>query len=166
MKNLKLLFIATLIVFSSCSSSDDDEVDTTPITQEAKATLDLNALASMSGNDATSLIQFNGTPAGQFTSEALIGDKILYKINTNDATTIVRFTNYSYSSGSEELWGEIDFVNDGNWLAGLEIQDGATNDDEVKFDIEFQLEVNGVLQTNKTYIIDPKIKIRSRRRRR
>lgn len=164
MKSLKLLLIITLITFSSCSSPDDNVDDTTPITQEAKATLDVNALKSQNGNDATHLIKFNGVAADQYTTEALIGDKILYIIDANDANTIIRFIEYGYASGSDNLWESLESVHDGaGFLTGLKVKDGATFNDEVKFDIKFQLEENGVLQTQKTYLIDPKIKIKSKR---
>lgn len=162
MKNLKLLFIVALITFSSCSK--EDAVDpNTPIIIEAKATLDVNALKNMSGNDATHLIKFNGVAADQYTSEVLIGDKILYIIDTNDANTVVRLTRYNYSSGSDNLWENIELVKDAGWLVGLKIKDGAVENEEAKFNIQFQLEENGVLQTQKTYLIDPKIKILSKR---
>jgi len=160
MKKFLLLLIITLITFNSCSSSDD--MDVTPMTQEVKATLDLNALANISGNDATALIKFNGVAADQFTSDVIPGDQITYKIETNDPTTIVRFQKYEYTSGSNELWVCLKPLNTEGWLVGFMVNPDATeNNVEVKFNMLFQLEVNGVLQTQKTYIIDPKIKIRS-----
>ena len=162
MKNFKLLLIVTLLTFISCSSNDD--MDTVPMIQEVKATLDLNALASITGNDATHLIKFNGIAADQFTSEVIAGDQIIYKINTNDPTTIVRFTNYQYTSGSMELWECLKPVSTAGWQVGLMVNEDSTDNNlECKFDMHFQLEVNGILQTQKTYLIDPKIRIRATR---
>ena len=162
MKKFKLLFLVALIAFSSCSSNDDSE--TTPGVQEIKATIDLNALSNLSGNDATSLITFNGVPAAQHITDALVGDEVLYIIDTDDASTVIRYTEYRYASGDDNLWGSLESVHDGTgWLVGLKVSEGAELENEVKFDMQFQLEVNGVLQTNKTYLIDPKIKIRAKR---
>lgn len=162
MKKYKLLLIITLITFVSCSSNDD--MDTVPMLQEVKATLDLNALASITGNDATHLIKFNGVAADQFTSVVIAGDQVTYKIETNDPTTIVRITKYEYTSGSMELWKCLKPIDNAGWQVGLMVNEDSTELNlECKFDIQFQLEVNGVLQTNKTYIIDPKIRIRARR---
>ena len=162
MKNFKLLLIITLLTFISCSSNDD--MDTVPMIQEVKATLDLAALASITGNDATHLIKFNGIAADQFTSEVIAGDQIIYKINTNDPTTIVRFTNYQYTSGSMELWKCLKPVSTAGWQVGLMVNEDSTDNNlECKFDMHFQLEVNGILQTQKTYLIDPKIRIRATR---
>jgi hypothetical protein len=162
MKKNKLLLIITLITFISCSSNDD--MDTIPMLQEVKATLDLTALANLTGNDATHLIKFNGVSAEQYTSVAIAGDQIIYKIETNDPTTIVRITKYEYTSGSMEVWKCLRPINTNGWQVGLKVNEDSTeNNLECKFDIQFQLEVNGVLQTNKTYIIDPKIRIRATR---
>ena len=162
MKNFKLILFIALIAFSSCSSNDDSE--TTPGVQEIKATLNLSALSSLSGNDATSLITFNGVPAAQHTTEALVGDEIVYIIDTDDPSTVIRYTEYRYASGDDNLWGSLESVHDGTgWLVGLKVNEDAELENECKFDMQFQLEVNGVLQTNKTYLIDPKIKIRSKR---
>ena len=159
MKNFKLLLLITLVTFISCSS--DDDMSTTPIVQEVKATLDLNALANLTGNDATHLIKFNGVAADQFTSQVIAGDQIIYKIETNDPTTIVRFTNYQYTSGSMELWKCLKPVSTAGWQVGLMVNEDSTDNNlECKFDMHFQLEVNGVLQTQKTYLIDPKIRIK------
>lgn len=162
MKRLKLLSIVALIAFSSCSKNDDP-IDTTPIIIEAKSTLDLNALANLSGNDATALIKFNGVAADQYTSEVIVGDQIIYKIDTNDATTVVRFIQYEYSTGSTGLWESLEPVRSAGWITGLKVKAGAVNNDEIKFNIQFQLEENGVMQPQKTYLIDPKIKIKSGR---
>lgn len=161
MRKLKFLLPLMLLAFSSCTSSDDSE--TTPTTLEVKTTLDLSELAKLTGNDATALIKFYGTPADQYTTDAIIGDKVTYVIETNDATTIVRFTDYKYTSGSDNLWSFLEKVNEGGWLVGLEVKQGAEIDQVTKFDISFQLEVNGVLQTQKTYLVDPKIRIRAKR---
>lgn len=162
MKNFKLLLIIMLLTFISCSSGDD--MDTTPMIHEVKATLDLNALANIAGNDATALIKFNGVAADQYTSDVIPGDQVTYKIETNDPTTIVRFNKYEYTTGSTDLWECLKPINTNGWLVGLMVNEAATeNNVEVKFNIQFQLEVNGTLQTQKTYIIDPKIKIRSSR---
>lgn len=162
MKNFKLLLIITLLTFISCSSNDD--MDTVPMLQEVKATLDLAALASITGNDATHLIKFNGVAADQYTSVVIAGDQITYQIETNDPTTIVRITKYEYTSGSMDLWKCLKPINTAGWQVGLMVNEDSTEVNlECKFDIQFQLEVNGVLQTSKTYIIDPKIRIRATR---
>tara|TARA_R110001599_G_scaffold28100_1_gene97672 strand:- start:4390 stop:4890 length:501 start_codon:yes stop_codon:yes gene_type:complete len=161
MKKLKLFMFMAFIAFSSCSKEDNSE--TTPTTLEVKTTVDLTVLENLTGNDATALISFYGTPADQYTTDALIGDKITYTIETNDATIFVRLTGYEYSFGSEDLWGNLENVNVGGFLVGLEVKQGAVIDQETKFNIYFQLEKNGVLQTQKTYFVDPKIRIRSKR---
>ena len=158
------LILLVGISFISCSSEDDGG-DTTPITQEVTATLDLNDLANLSGTDATALISFNGIPAAQYTTEAIAGDEIRYKVTTSDPNKFVRFVEFHYSSGSETLWNDgleriLDFS--GRWLEGLQVLSGVNTGDELKFDIDFQIEENGQLQST-VYTIDPKIKIKSRR---
>ena len=161
MKKLKLILILVLVGFSSCSG---DDMDTTPMTQEVKATLDLNALANLTDNDATHLIKFNGVAADEFMSVVIAGDQITYKIETNDPTTIVRITKYQYTSGSMDLWKCLKPLNIAGWQVGLMVNEASTEINlECKFNIQFQLEVNGVLQTQKTYLIDPKIRIKARR---
>ena len=75
MKKLKLFMFMAFIAFSSCSKEDNSE--TTPTTLEVKTTVDLTVLENLTGNDATALISFYGTPADQYTTDALIGDKIM-----------------------------------------------------------------------------------------
>ena len=163
MKRIKFLLVLTFVVFASCSK--DEVIDTTPKTQEVKATIDATSLTNLAGNDATSLVTFDGVPAATHTTEAIVGDRIEYKVDTSDPNTIVRFTEYQYASGSRSLWenGLETVQNDGDWLVGLRVRQGAISGQELKFNMKFILEVNGVLQTNKVYIIDPKIKIKSKR---
>ena len=167
MKNLKVLLILSVIFVFSCSS--DDEPDRTPIVQEINGTIDLTALAALTGQDATALVSFNGVPAADHLVEAIVGDDIIYKVSTSDPNTFVVFSDFTYFSGSEELWGDglQQFFGNSSgsassWVEGFTVLEGAITDDEVKFDIGFQLEVNGVVQIG-DYFIDPKLKIRDRR---
>ena len=161
MKKIKFLLFVIIITFSSCSSNDDSE--TTPTTLEIKTTVDLTALENLTGNNATALIKFYGIPADQYTTDAIIGDKVTYTIETGSSTTVVRLSNYEYDSGSDDLWANLEKVNEGGFLVGLEVKQGAEIDQEAKFNIYFQLEKNGVLQTQKTYLVDPKIRIKAKR---
>ena len=167
MKVFKVLLIVCLISVFSCSS--DDEPDRTPIVQEINATLDLVALAALTGNDATALITFNNVPAADHITEVIVGDEIIYKVTTSDPNTFVVFSDFTYFSGSEDLWNdgmEFDFGNSSgsldSWIEGFTILESALTDDEVKFDIGFNLEINGEVQLE-SYFIDPKLKIRDRR---
>lgn len=164
MKALKGFVLIAVFFLMSCSS-DEEKIDTTPIVQDVTATLDLDALNNLAGTDATGLIRFNGIPASEYTTEAIVGDEIIYEVTTTSSNTIVRFVEFHFSSGSEELWANgLESVLDptGQWLVGLEVLDGVNADDELKFDMDFQLEVDGQLQSE-VYTIDPKIKIKSRR---
>ena len=167
MKVFKVLLIVCLISVFSCSS--DDEPDRTPILQEINGTIDLVALSALTGTDATALVTFEGVPAADHLVEAIIGDDIIYKVSTSDPNTFVVFSDFTYFSGSEELWGDglQQFFGNSSgsassWVEGFTVLQGAVTDDEVKFNIGFQLEVNGVVQIG-DYFIDPKLKIRDRR---
>lgn len=162
MKALKTLLILTTLFLLSCAS--EEKIDTTPIIQRVTATLDLADLNNLTGTDATSLISFNGVPAANYTTEAIIGDEIRYEITTSSSDTVLRFVEFNFSSGSENLWNEgLTTIEDNSgWLLGFEVLERASNEDELKFDMYFQLEVNSILQSE-IYSIDPKIKIRARR---
>ncbi|MCH3882418.1 MULTISPECIES: hypothetical protein [Tenacibaculum] len=163
MKALKGFVLIAVFFLMSCSS-DEEKIDTTPMVQEVTATLDLDALNNLAGTDATGLIRFNGIPASEYTTEAIVGDEIIYEVTTTSSNTIVRFVEFHFSSGNEELWanGLESVLDTTGWLVGLEVLEGVNEDDELKFDIDFQLEVDGQLQSE-VYTIDPKIKIKSRR---
>ncbi|QOD60808.1 hypothetical protein H9I45_15940 [Polaribacter haliotis] len=162
MKNVKiifLLFVATFI--TSCSSSDDDNLISN---LTVSGTIDTNALISLNGNDATALVFFNGKPAATFVTEAGVGDEVSYKINSSSANVEIVIIDFFYTSGNREFWtnGIEIFVDTKSTptVAALKVKSGVAGD-EVKFGFTFALKTNGVLDLNTTYIVDPKIKIRS-----
>lgn len=162
MKSYKFFFLlVAILIIGSCSSSEDSN---TSIVLAVTGSIDTSALLNLQGNDATALVTLNGLPAGNFASEISIGDKVSYKINTNSSSVEVVILDFFYTSGNRELWekGIQIAVNTQSSprVASLKVLSGAMGD-EVKFGFTFALKTNGVVNLNTTYIVDPKIKIRS-----
>ncbi|NVK83215.1 MAG: hypothetical protein HWE21_02775 [Cytophagia bacterium] len=164
MKNTVLLsfLLLSLIILVSCSSDDDEPV--VPIEQEVEITVDFDALANLDGNDATALATFeNGLSAAEFTTDAVIGDKINYTIKATSNVDVV-CTDFLYESGDTELWnsGLRKIDNGQGFMLGFEVLEPATADQECKFNILFRVFRDGVLDPTE-YVIDPKIRIRTTR---
>ena len=162
MKNLKKLFLLiTFLFIASCSSSEDSN---TSIVLAVTGSIDTSALLNLQGNDATALVTLNGLPAGNYVSEASIDDEVSYKINTNSSNIEVVILDFFYTSGNRELWEKgiqiaVDTQSSPR-VASLKVLSGAIGD-EVKFGFTFALKINGIVDLNTIYIVDPKIKIRS-----
>ncbi|MCI2230518.1 hypothetical protein MC378_15185 [Polaribacter sp. MSW13] len=174
MKNLKIgLVYLSVSFFLGCASSNDN--NTTPKEIEVEAVLDVSSLASLpDGADITSLVSFeDGQSAANYTTEAIIGDEISYIIKTNSSTTTTWNAGFIYNSGDLEFWNTgLEYIYLPNipgaqqgeeMIAGFTIKEGVTVGSEIKFDIQINLVENGVLDNSKTFIIDPKIKIRRTR---
>ena len=174
MKNLKTIFILLFIfTFFNCKSSEDNS--TTPIEQNVEAVLDISTIANLSdGADITSLVDFgDGGNAANYTTEAIIGDEITYNIKTSSAQTTIWIKQIRFSDGNFDFWSSgLDPVYLPNipgaaqgeeMIAGFTVNERASEDDEVKFDILVNLVNNGVKDDSKTFTIDPKIKIKRRR---
>ena len=162
MKKIKVLSILCAIFLISCSSDNEPDTSTTPIEQKVSGTIDLNALASLPGDDATALVTFNGQPALGFTTEAIPGDKVTYIIDNLPAGKTIFYEEFRYVSGSTALWDRMLPVHDNaGVLIGLEAPAGVTPD-EFKFDILFTVVTNGV-KDPKIFRIDPKIKLKAKR---
>lgn len=154
---LLLLLILPIILLSSCS---DDEDSITPIEREVEIRLDFDALAALDGTDATALATFeNGVSAADFTTEALIGDIIIYKIISTSNIDVI-CTDYLYESGNRDLWSDgLQKLDDGaGFVLGLEVLAPAEANQECKFNILFRISTDGV-ENPKEYLIDPKIRI-------
>lgn len=154
---LLLLLILPVILLSSCS---DDEDSITPIEREVEIRLDFDALAALDGTDATALATFeNGVSAADFTTEALIGDIIIYKIISTSNIDVI-CTDYLYESGDIDLWSDgLQKLDDGaGFVLGLEVLAPAEANQECKFNILFRIATDGV-ENPKEYLIDPKIRI-------
>lgn len=163
MKNTVLLSFLLLpfILLVSCSSDDEPVV---PIEQEVEITVDFDALANLIGNDATALATFeNGISAAEFTTDAVIGDKINYTIKATSSVDVV-CTDFLYESGDTELWNSgLRKIDDGQgFMLGFEVLAPATADQECKFNILFRVFRDGVLDPTE-YVIDPKIRIKTTR---
>ena len=161
MKKLKVLFLLVTIVFiSACGSSDDDSL----LDNDVSGLLDTSLLTNLVGNDATSLVTLNGQPAGTFTSEASIGDEVFYEVKTSSSDVEIVILSFFYDSGNQELWETgIERIIDRESspaVASLKVLSGVVGD-EVKFGFTFVLKTNGVVDFNTTYIVDPKIRVRS-----
>ena len=163
MKKLKVLSILCAVFFISCTSdSDSDTGRTTPIEVKVSGTIDFNALASLSGDDATALVTFDGQPALGFTTEAIPGDKITYTIDNLPAGKTVFYEEFRLVSGSTQLWASMIPIHDGaGMIIGLEAP-SSTIVDEFKFDILFTVVTNGV-KDPKIFRIDPKIKLKAKK---
>jgi len=162
-KNKILLLLILLINFhSSCSSNDDAPV--IPIEREVTITLNFNALADLEGTDATALATFeNGVSAADFITDAVIGDVITYKIISSSNIQVIN-TDYVYDSGDIDLWtdGLQKLYNGAGFVLGLEVLAPAMANQECKFNIFFRISTDGV-EDPKDYMIDPKIRIRTKR---
>lgn len=161
MKKLKNLFLLIVIVsIASCGSSDGDSM----LENDVSGALDTSLLADLVGNDATSLVTLNGQSAGTFTSEALIGDEISYEVKTSLSNVEIVIINFFYASGNQEFWKTgIERTIERELspaTASLKVLSGAVGD-EVKFGFTFVLKTNGIIDLNTTYIVDPKIRVRS-----
>lgn len=151
--------VVILIGLASCSSNDDDVENLTVI-----GTIDLDALVSLQDNDATALVTLNGEPAATFTSEVAVGAEVSYKINSVSDDVEIVITDFFYTSGDREFWlngieTSVD-IEANPARATLRVLNGAAGD-EVKFGFTFALKTNGVIDMDTTYIVDPKIKVRS-----
>lgn len=170
MKTLKSIFILSMAVLLFNCSSSSEEDPTAPITINVDGTLDLNALNSLVGTDATALVTFGGAPAATYTVEAIPGDKVNYKITSSSANTEIRIIDYRFnlnsSTASFDDW-EINFTPQIDTIATpatafIEVNTDAAGEDDYKFDIHFKVYTNG--SSNHTiYTVDPKIKLKRRR---
>ena len=162
MKNLKkLVLIINVVFFLGCSSTDDND-GSVKIT--VSGSIDTTALVSLTGNDATALVTLNDEPAATQTTEVTTGNEVSYEINTGSSTTEIVILNFFYTSGNREFWEnniEITIDSQSNpTVASLKVLGGAVGD-EAKFGFTFALKTNGVTDLNTTYIVDPKIRVRS-----
>lgn len=159
MKNI-LSILLFFVMLNSCSSTEDEDLTNLNVI----GSIDTTSLASLSGNDATALVTLNGEAAANFTSLAAIGDEISYTINTTNSNVEIVILDFFYTSGDRELWENgIEVIVDRQSspsIASLKIIDGIVGN-EVKFGFTFALKTNGVLDANTTYIVDPKIRVRS-----
>lgn len=163
MKNLKIIvFVITTILFVACSSSDNNDA---PSKVAVIGSIDTNVLLSLSGNDATALVTLNGESAATQTTELAIGGEVSYKVNTASANVEIVILDFFFTSGNREFWTNNIQVNVNTQtspsVATLTVLDGAAVGDEAKFGFTFALKTNGVLDLNTTYIVDPKIRVRS-----
>ena len=162
MKNLKIIvFVITTILFVACRSSDNNDA---PGKVAVLGSIDASALLSLSGNDATALVTLNGESAATQTTELAVGGEVSYKVNTASANVEIVILDFFFTSGNREFWTNNIQVNVNTQtspsVATLTVLDGAVGD-EVKFGFTFALKTNGVLDLNTTYIVDPKIRVRS-----
>lgn len=149
--------VVTLISLSACSSSDEDTSNLT-----VTGSLNMDALLTLQDNDATALVTLNGQAAATYTSEVAIGDEVSYVIETTSDTVEIVIVDFFYVSGDREFWtsGVENSVNIESSTATLKVISGAVGD-EAKFGFTFALKTNGVIDLSTTYIVDPKIKVRS-----
>lgn len=164
MKKSKLLslLILPIILLSSCSSNDDEPL--IPIEREVEITMDFIALAALVGTDATGLATFdNGVSAADFTTDAIIGDVITYKIISSSNIEVI-YTDFVYDSGDIDLWNNgLQKLDDGaGFVLGFEVLAPAAANQECKFNILFRISTDGV-EDPKEYMIDPKIRITPKR---
>jgi hypothetical protein len=163
MKYLKNIFVvAIILLFVACSKSEEDNDN--PTLQNVVGTIDTNSLLGLTGNDATTLVTLNGESAETFTSEVLIGDEVSYEIKTSSSNVEIVIINFFYTSGNQEFW-EIGIEKNIDReaipaTASLKVLSGGV-DDEVKFGFTFVLKTNGVTDLSTTYIVDPKLRVRS-----
>lgn len=162
-KNKLFLFLVLpVLIFSACSS--DNEEPSLPIEHEVEITIDFEALAALEGTDATALASFgNGVSAADFVTDAIIGDKINYKIISSSNIDVI-CTDYVYDSGDSDLWDNgLQKIDDGDgFVLGLEVLTPAIANQECKFNIFFRISTNGI-DNPIEYMIDPKIRIKTKR---
>lgn len=160
-KLINILFAITIVSLVSCSSSEDNII---PGEIEVSGSIHTSLLSNLTGNDATSLVSFNGESAATFVTEASVNDEISYEVITASSNVEVVILDFFYTSGDRELWEqgiEITVNTQSNpRVATLKVVNGAVGD-EVKFGFTFALKTDGVVDLNTTYIVDPKIKVRS-----
>ncbi|ARV05346.1 hypothetical protein BTO04_00960 [Polaribacter sp. SA4-10] len=156
----KLFLLVAILLTASCGSSDCDFI----LENDVSGAIDTSLLADLVGNDATALVTLNGESARTFTSEALIGDEISYEIKTSLSNVEIVIINFFYTSGNQEFWKtgieRTIEIESSPATASLKVLRGAVGD-EVKFGFTFVLKTDGVIDFNTTYIVDPKIRVRS-----
>lgn len=159
-KTIKLFLVITVISFTSCNSSDDELSGNLKVT----GSIEVSELANLTNNDATALVTLNGEAAATYTTEASIGTEISYEVTTTSSNVEIVILDFFYTSGNRELWeiGIEQTVDSQSSVsvASLKVINGLVGD-EVKFGFTFALKTNGVLDTTTTYIVDPKIRVRS-----
>lgn len=159
-KIIKLFLVITVISFASCNSSDDELSGNLKVT----GSIEVSELANLTNNDATALVTLNGEAAATYTTEASIGTEISYEVTTTSSNVEIVILDFFYTSGNRELWevGIEQTVDSQSSVsvASLKVINGLVGD-EVKFGFTFALKTNGVLDTTTTYIVDPKIRVRS-----
>ncbi|WP_405565868.1 hypothetical protein [Polaribacter sp. Asnod6-C07] len=158
MKKIVQLFMAVMLISISACSTSDDETSNLIVT----GSLDVAALLTLQDNDATSLVSLNGEAAASYTSEVLVGEEIFYTIDTSSDAVEVVIIDFFYVSGDREFWdsGVESSVDVESSVATLKVINGSV-DDEAKFGFTFALKTNGIIDLNTTYIVDPKIRVRS-----
>ena len=170
MKKNFLILIVSVFILSACSSNKNDVDPTAPMDISVEGSVDVNALNSLAGNDATALVTINGQSAATFTTESIPGDKIDYKINASSSNTEIRIINFRFnlaaSTASFDDW-EINFIPVVDTISNpakayINVDARAVAGDEYKFDIDFKVYTNGV-SDGKIYYADPKIRIKSSR---
>ena len=160
MKNIKvILLIVTVFLMISCNPSEDNE----PTIHTVSGTIDTTALVNLASNDATSLVRLNGQPAETYTTEAAKNDEIFYNLTTAASNTEIVIIDFFFTSGNGDLWESglerIIDTQSSTTIASIKVLSEKVGD-EVKFGFTFALKTNGVLDSSKTYIVDPKIRIR------
>ena len=171
MKLTKILIFALVFTLISCGGSDDNnDNDTTPITQNVTASVDVAALMSSGGTDASAFANF-GQPAGvsnaDFTTSVITDDRIIFRgTPTSSSNQRILVKRIEYVSGPDIIDDIIVFVDPSesgvqdDAATVYDIFDGGNDGDEVKYNLIFTIETNGV-EDPLEYFIDPKIRIRS-----
>jgi hypothetical protein len=159
-KIIRLFLVMTIICFASCNSSDDELSGVLKV----KGSIDVSELTKLTSNDATALVSLNGEAAATYTTEASIGDEISYEVISTSSDVEIVILDFFYTSGNRELWEigieqTVDSQSSVS-IASLKVINGLVGD-EVKFGFTFALKTNGILDTTTTYIVDPKIRVRS-----
>ncbi len=151
--------MVTVVLLTACNSSSDDS-----ITLKVTGALDVSLLPSLIGNDATKIVSLNGESAATQTTEIFVGDAVSYEIETGSSATEIVITDFFFTSGNRDFWEnniQITVDTQSNpTVAKLTVLGGAVGD-EAKFGFTFAIKTNGVIDLNTTYIVDPKIRVRS-----